>query len=73
MQQTLFRNLLFLGLRSLNGADACARAALYALVSVDFILAAAFLNAAYRTFVRASAASDAVISNLICHFCNTSV
>lgn len=59
-------NLVLLG--SLNRANACAGAALDALVCVDFVLAVAFLNAADRTFVRASTASDALVTDLVCHF-----
>ena len=68
-----YRPELFLGLRSLYRTDAGAGAALDAHIGIDLILAVAFLNAADWTFVRASSASDAVITDLVCHFVNTSV
>ena len=49
------------------GASLCASAALDAFVSVNFVLAIAFLDSSYGTCVCASAASDAIVCDLVCH------
>ena len=57
--------LLLLG--STNGASTCARTAVDALSSIDNVLVFALRDAAYGTLVRACAARDAIIINLISH------
>lgn len=54
---------------SANRAGACTSAAINASVSVDNILAVALRDSAYRTSISASAASDALVRNYICHSC----
>jgi hypothetical protein len=49
-------------------ASLCASTALDALVSVDLVLAIAFLDCVYRASLCASTASNALIGNLVCHF-----
>jgi hypothetical protein len=58
----------FLG--SVDGADICAGAALYAFIGIDHILAIFFGYAADGAFFRAGTASDAIIIDFICHFIN---
>ena len=53
--------------RSVNGASLSARTAAYALVCVDNVLSIAFRNATGGASISASAASDAIIRNLVCH------
>ena len=53
--------------RSAYGASVSARAAAYALVSVDNVLAITLGNATGGACISASAASDAFIGNLKCH------
>lgn len=53
--------------RSANRAGACASAAANASVSVDNVLAVTLGNCVYRTSLSASAASDAIVRNYICH------
>ena len=53
--------------RSAYGASVCTRAAAYALVSVDNVLAVTLGYASNRACISASAASDAFIGNLKCH------
>ena len=50
-----------------NGARICAVAAADAFVSIDNV-DIAFGNAGYGAFGCASAASDAIFSNLVCHY-----
>ena len=59
-------------LGSLNRASICARAAVNALVGIDNVLAVLLADSLNRALLSASAASDAIISNLVCH-CDTSV
>lgn len=59
------RKLSLLG--SANRAGAFARAAVNTSVCVDNILAVALGNSVYGAAVCASATSDALIGNLICH------
>ena len=56
-----------LGLRSLDGANACAGTAVDAFISVDDELAIFFCNCIGRAFAFAGTASDAIISNDISH------
>ena len=56
-----------LGLRSLDGANACAGTAVDAFISVDDELAIFFSNCIGRAFAFAGTASDAIISNDISH------
>ena len=53
--------------RSAYGASVSARAAAYALVSVDNVLAITLGNATGGACISASATSDAFIRNLKCH------
>ncbi len=52
---------------SANRASACTCATLETLVSVDNILAVLFCDALNGTFRSTSTATDAIVSNLICH------
>ena len=52
---------------SANRAGVCTRAASNALVCVDNVLAISLGNARYGASVSASAASNALVSNLVCH------
>ena len=61
-----------LSLGSLNRASICARAAVNALVRVNYVLAVLLADSLNGAFLSASAASDAIISDLVCH-CDTSV
>ena len=54
-------------LRSSNGACACTSTALDALVCIDYVLVISLGDAANRTLVSASAASDTLITNLESH------
>ena len=54
---------------SSNGAGICTRTAANALVSVDYVLAITLGNATGGASVSASATADAIIRNLVCHFC----
>ena len=56
-----------LGLRSLDGANACAGTAVDAFISVDDELAIFFCNCIGRAFAFAGTASDAIIGNDISH------
>ena len=56
-----------LGLRSLDGANACAGTAVDAFISVDDVLAIFFCNRIGRAFAFAGTASDAIFSNDISH------
>jgi hypothetical protein len=56
-----------LGLRSLDGANACAGTAVDAFISVDDELAIFFSNCIGRAFAFAGTASDAIIGNDISH------
>ena len=53
--------------RSANRANACARTATNALISVDLVLAVALADALYGAFCLASTASNAIVINLISH------
>ena len=53
--------------RSAYGASVSARAAAYALVSVDNVLAVTLGNATGGATLSASATSDALVRNLVCH------
>jgi hypothetical protein len=64
------RKLLSLG--SLNRASICARTAVNALVGIDNVLAVLLADSLNGALFSASAASDAIISDLVCH-CDTSV
>jgi hypothetical protein len=55
-------------LRSTDGACISASATAEALICIDLVLAIAFSNCLNGTSLNASAASYAIISNLICHF-----
>ena len=50
-----------------NRANACARAATDALLSIDNIFAVAFADAAYRALALARTAAYAIVGNLISH------
>ena len=50
------------------GASVCAAAAAYASVSVDNVLVIALGDAAGGASISASAARDAIIRNLVCHY-----
>ena len=54
-------------LRSANGTCACASAAVDASVSVDNVLAVTLGNCVYGAAISASAASDALVRNYVCH------
>ena len=53
---------------SANGTSVCARAAAYAVICVDNVLAVALGNSTGGASISASAASDAIIGNLVSHF-----
>ena len=53
--------------RSANRAGVCTRAAADALVSVDNVLAVTLGNARNGASISASAAANALVSNLVCH------
>ncbi len=54
-------------LRSTNRTNACARTAVNASISIDYILTVAFANSTYRTFSCTCTTADAIIINSICH------
>ena len=58
---------LFSRMDSLGGAYTCASAAFGASLGVDRILVA-FRDGAYRAFVNASTACDAIVTNYVSHF-----
>ncbi len=51
-----------------NRTCICARTAANALVSIDYVFAITFGDATGRASILASAAVDAFIGNLVCHF-----
>ena len=55
-------------LGSAYGACTCARAAIDALVLVDYVLVLALRNAGYGALICACATVDAIITNLVSHF-----
>lgn len=59
-------------LGSINRANACASAAIQTLVCVDNELAVLLGNCTNGAFALASAATDAILCNYICHFYFTS-
>ncbi len=54
-------------LGSTYGASLCARTAVDAGISVNYIYAVTLRNSLYGTFSCTCAAADAIISNLKCH------
>ena len=50
-----------------DGAAFCASATIDAFVGVDFVFTAVFGNSTYRASVRARSASDAFITDFVCH------
>ena len=63
----MFCNVSFLEADSARGASVSASATFCALIRVDYI-DVALGDSSYGTFVDASAASDAVITNYVSHF-----
>lgn len=62
-----FLRKLFCGVGSTNGASGSASSAIDAIIGVDDELAVLFGNSADGAFIGASAASDAIVGNLISH------
>ena len=62
----MFTCLLLNGSR--NGASASASAALNTFISVDNVFSVAFADTFYGALINASAASNAFVSDYVCHF-----
>lgn len=59
--------ILLVSVRCADGTYACARAAVDAGICVDNVLSVSFRNSANRALVCTSAASDAIVTDLISH------